>query len=98
MPSPLNGLTNPAASPATTKVGPTRGVTDPPVGSRPPVGAQVAVSGDSPHRAGAVSQNTSIRRDVLTCFQPWNVVRSPTPTFTVPSPTRHIHPYPGNWL
>ena len=42
MPSPLNGFTKPAASPVTTKVGPTRGRTDPPVGRRPPVGAQVS--------------------------------------------------------
>ena len=98
MPSPLNGFTNPAASPATTNVGPTRGVTDPPVGRRPPVGAPVAVSGERPQRAGAVSQNASIRCDVLTFFQPWKVESRPTPTLTVPSPTGNIHPYPGKWL
>src|SRR4051812_37964377 len=98
MPSPLNGFTKPAASPATMNVGPTRGCTDPPVGRRPPVGGPVAVSGDSPQRAGAVSQKASIRWVVFTSFQPANVDRSPTPTFTVPSPTGNIHPYPGKWL
>ena len=38
MPSPLNGFTEPAASPTTSHVGPMLGVTDPPVGSFPPVG------------------------------------------------------------
>src|SRR3954453_19257221 len=95
MPSPLNGFTNPAASPVTTNVGPTRGVTDPPVGNRPPVGGPHDVSGVMPHRAGATSQNVSIRCDVLMSFQPENVESRPTPTFTVPSPTGKIHPYPG---
>jgi len=48
MPSPLNGLTVPAASPTITQLGPTFGVTEPPIGSRPPVGSQVAVSGEMP--------------------------------------------------
>ena len=38
MPSPLNGLTVPAASPTTRWVGPTLGPTEPPMGSRPLVG------------------------------------------------------------
>src|SRR5262245_8910425 len=97
MPSPLNGLTEPAASPTTRNVGPTRGVTDPPVGRRPPVGAQVAVSGEMPQLGGAVSQNASIRWDVLMPFQPEKVESRPTPTLTVPSPTGKIHPYPGKW-
>src|SRR6185503_9011394 len=98
MPSPLNGFTLPAASPATTKLGPTAGCTDVPVGSLPPVGAHVAVSGPIPQRAGAVSQNASIRWEVLTSFQPRKVESRPTPTLTVPSPTGNIHPYPGKWL
>src|SRR5581483_10029161 len=98
MPSPLNGFTEPAASPTTTQVGPTLGTTEPPVGSFPPVGGPQAVAGEIPQRSGAVSQKASIRCDVLTCFQPAKVERSPTPTFTVPSPTGKIHPYPGRWL
>src|SRR3954451_6166327 len=84
IPSPLNGLTQPAASPTTRYVGPTRGCTDAPVGSRPPVGAQVAVSGEIPQYGGAVSQNASINCVVLTFFHPENVDNRPTPTFTVP--------------
>src|SRR6266581_3475097 len=98
MPSPLKGLTEPAASPTTRYVGPTRGVTDPPVGRRPPVGAPVAVSREIPHRDGAVAQNASIRWVVFTFLQPVNVDSRPTPTFTVPSPTGNIHPYPGKWF
>ena len=56
------------------------------------MGAQVAVSGEIPHRAGAVAQNASIRWEVLTFFQPVNVESRPTPTLTVPSPTGKIHP------
>ncbi len=59
MPSPLNGLTAPAASPTVHHVGPTFGNTDRPVGSLPPVGGPHDVSGPIPHRAGAVSQNAS---------------------------------------
>src|SRR5947209_19958163 len=98
MPSPLNGLTVPAASPTTSHVGPTCGTTDAPVGSLPPVGAPVAVSGAMPQRAGAVAQNASISCDVLTSFHPLNVDSSPQPTLIVPSPTGKIHPYPGRWL
>jgi hypothetical protein len=46
MPSPLNGLIDPAASPTTIQVGPSFGSIDPPMGSRPPVGTEVAVSGE----------------------------------------------------
>ena len=35
---------------------------------------------------------------MFTDFQPRNVDSSPTPTFTVPSPTGKTHPYPGRWL
>src|SRR6188472_2724111 len=98
MPSPLNGLTDPAASPTTRYVGPTRGSTEPPVGRRPPVGGPVAVSGEIPHRSGAVAQNASIRCEVLMSFQPRKVERRPTPTLIVPSPTGKIHPYPGKWF
>src|SRR5437763_10533811 len=98
MPSPLNGLTEPAASPTTNHVGPMLGVTDPPVGSFPPVGGPHDVAGEIPHRAGAVSTKASISTLVLIDFHPENVDRSPTPTFTVPSPTGKIHPYPGRWL
>ena len=48
MPSPLNGLIEPAASPTTIHVGPTLGSTEPPMGRRPPVGTEVAVSAEMP--------------------------------------------------
>ena len=98
MPSPLNGFTDPAASPTTSHVGPMLGVTEPPVGSLPPVGAPHDVSGEMPQRAGAVSTNASISMLVLIDFHPANVDSRPTPTFTVPSPTGKIQPYPGRWL
>src|ERR1700712_4747567 len=98
MPSPLNGLIDPPASPTTRYVGPAWGPTEPPVGSRPPVGGPHDVSGEIPHLAGAVATNASMRWDVLTSFHPWKVESSPTPTFTVPSPPGKIHPYPGRRL
>src|SRR5882757_796543 len=98
MPSPLNGLTAPAASPTDNQPGPTGGCTESPVGSFPPVGAPHDVSGEISHDAGAVSQNASIKWLVLTSLKPEKVERRPTPTFTVPSPTGKIQPYPGRWL
>ena len=95
MPSPLNGFTEPAASPTTNQVGPMFGVTEPPVGSFPPVGGPHDDSGEMPQRAGAVSTNASMSVLVLIDFHPVNVDSSPTPTFTVPSPTGKIQPYPG---
>src|SRR5437016_1244323 len=56
------------------------------------------VSGRMSQRAGAVATNASMRRLVFTDFHPANVDSSPTPTFTVPSPTGNTHPYPGRWL
>ena len=50
MPSPLNGLIEPAASPTTSHVGPTFGSIEPPIGSRPPVGIADAA------RRGQISQ------------------------------------------
>src|SRR3954452_413120 len=98
MPSPLNGFTDPSASPAVSHVGPTEGLTEKPVGSFPPVGAPQEVSREIPQRFGAVSQNASMRCEVLMSFHPENVDRRPTPTFTVPSPTGKIHAYPGSAL
>ena len=93
MPSPLNGFTEPGRVADDDERRPdARCAPSRPVGSRPPVGAHVAVSGEMPHDAGAVAQNASIRRDVLIDFQPVNVESRPTPTFTVPSPTGKIHP------
>ena len=92
MPSPLNGLIVPAASPTTSHVGPTIGDTDPPIGSRPPVGGPVAPSGLMPQYAGAVAANSSIKCEVLTDFQSRNVDSSPMPTLIVPSPTGKIQP------
>ncbi|CAB5027339.1 unannotated protein [freshwater metagenome] len=45
MPSPLNGLIEPAASPAMSQFGPTFGPTEPPMGRRPPVGGATGDSG-----------------------------------------------------
>src|SRR5581483_10473767 len=98
MPSPLNGLMVPAASPTTIHVGPTTGVTEPPMGRRPPVGAPVDPSGVMPQYAGAVAANSFIRCDVLTLFQSRNVDSRPMPTLIVPSPTGKIQPYPGSEL
>src|SRR5438445_13435820 len=92
MPSPLNGLMAPAASPTTSHVGPTRGPTEKPIGSRPPVGAPHDVSGEMPHDAGACSTKASIRCEVLTAFHWLKVERSPMPTFTRPSPSGKIQP------
>ncbi len=92
MPSPLNGLIDPAASPTITWLGPTLGPTDPAIGRRPPVGGPQEPSGRRPQRAGAVAAHSSIRWDVLTSFQPLYVESSPMPTFTVPSPTGKIQP------
>ena len=74
------------------------GVTEPPVGSFPPVGGPQDVSGEMPQRAGAVAMKASINLVVLTVLNPVKVSRRPTPTFTVPSPTGKIHPYPGKWF
>src|SRR4051812_49980952 len=51
-----------------------------------------------PHDSGAHSTNASISLVVLTCFHWLKVDRRPTPTFTRPSPTGKIHPYPGSTL
>ena len=53
MPSPLNGLMAPAASPVVSHVGPNEGPTDRPMGSLPPVGGPSDVSGEISHEAGA---------------------------------------------
>jgi hypothetical protein len=96
MPSPLNGLTAPAASPITTNVGPALGPTDPAIGRRPPVGACSGDSGSMSQNAGAVAAHSVMRCEVLTDFQPLNVDSRPMPTLMVPSPTGKIHPYPGS--
>ena len=92
MPSPLNGLMAPEASPATSQVGPAEGCTEPPIGSRPPVAGPTAVSGRSSQLGGAMATKASIRCEVLTDFHPLKVDSSPTPTLTVPSPTGKIQP------
>ncbi len=68
MPSPLKGLTEPAASPTTRKVGPALGPTEPAMGRRPPVGAPSWLSGLISQWAGAVAANSAIRWEVLTCL------------------------------
>src|SRR5205085_7604678 len=98
MPSPLKGLIAPPASPVMRNVGPTRGPTDRPIGRRPPVGGPHEVSGAMPHDAGAHATKSSISLEVLTAFHWLKVESSPTPTFTRPSPTGKIQPYPGRTL
>src|SRR4029078_5072781 len=87
-----------AACQGTSVLGRTLGTPEPPVGSLPPVGGPHDVSGEMPHRAGAVSTNASINVLVLMSFHPVSVDSRTTPTFTVPSPTGKIQPYPGRWL
>ena len=93
MPSPLNGFTEPAASPTTSQVGPMFG-RDRSAGRQLPAGGRRRTTspGEMPQRAGAVSTNASISVLVLIDFHPENVDSSPTPTFTVPSPTGKIQP------
>src|SRR5947208_13903798 len=98
MPSPLKGLMAPPASPVTRYVGPARGPTERPMGRRPPVAGPHDVSGEMPHEAGAYSTNDSMRWVVLTAFHWLKVESRPTPTFTRPSPTGKIQPYPGSTL
>jgi len=92
MPSPLNGLMTPDASPTHSTLGPMRGTTDRPIGSLPPVAGPQAVSGEIPHDLGAKSTKASIRRLVLTPFQRPSTDSRPTPTFTRPSPRGKIQP------
>ena len=92
MPSPLNGLIEPAASPTTIQVGPTLGSTEPPIGSRPPVGTEVAVSGEMPQWSAAVAANSSRMWVVLTDLKSRNVDSSPMPTLISPSPSGKIQP------
>src|SRR5690348_3665804 len=98
MPSPLNGLIVPPASPVTSHVGPAWGPTDMPIGRRPPVGGPQAVSGLMSHEGGAYSEKLCSRWVVLTAFHWLNVESSPIPTLMRPSPTGKIHPYPGRTL
>ena len=46
MPSPLNGFMAPDASPTSTQLGPTTGPTENAIGSLPPLGFVMAVSGE----------------------------------------------------
>src|SRR5580698_11504730 len=95
MPSPLNGLTVPAASPMTSTLGPMRGRTDRPMGSFPPVGGPHSVDVDSSHDFGAQSMKASMSWVVLAPFQRPSTDSRPTPAFTRPSPMGNTQPYPG---
>ena len=68
------------------------------MGSRPPVGAQVAVSGEIPQRAGAVAQKASISWVVLTSFQPVKVDSRPDADVDRAVANREHPPIPGKWL
>src|SRR5579862_2488028 len=95
MPSPLNGLIEPAASPMASTLGPIRGRTDRPMGSFPPVGGPHSVVSDRPHDAGAHSRKAFMSWVVLAPFQRPSTERMPTPAFTRPSPMGNTQPYPG---
>src|SRR5665213_4467980 len=90
MPSPLNGLMVPAASPTTSVVAPTRGPTASPIGSLPPVGGPRQVAGESSHSLGAHATKCSMRVAVLTPFHRRSVESRPTPTFTRPVSYTHL--------
>ncbi len=93
MPSPLNGLMAPMASPVPSQVGPHMGPTASPMGRRPPVGGPHDVPGEMPHAAHwGESTKASISLVVFTSFHWLKVDSKPIPTFTRPSPTGKIHP------
>ena len=92
MPSPLNGLIEPAASPIAIHVGPDFGLIEPAIGRRPPVASPTIASGSMPQCAGAVAAHSCIRWLVLMSRQPRNVESSPMPTLMVPSPHGKIQP------
>ena len=92
MPSPLNGFTDPAASPTSTQVGPDPGDTEPP-GGQLAAGGRAAgrVGGDAPAGGRGLAERLH-QLLVFMSFQPAKVDRSPTPTLMVPSPTGKIQP------
>ena len=92
MPSPLNGLIEPAASPIAIQVGPDFGWIDPAIGRRPPVASPSMASGSMPQCAGAVAAHSCMRCEVLISRQPRKVDSSPMPTLMVPSPHGKIQP------
>ena len=92
MPSPLNGLTLPAASPMTRYVGPAFGPTEPPIGMRPLVALHSGWSVSISHRSATWWAYASSRCVVLTLLKSRNVDSRPTPMLTVPSPTGKIQP------
>ena len=95
MPSPLNGLMEPAASPMAIQVGPLFGWMEPAMGRRPPVASPSMASGSIPQCSGAVAAHSFMRYEVLMSRQPRKVESSPMPTLMVPSPHGKIQPYPG---
>src|SRR6478752_6674631 len=96
MPSPLNGLIEPAASPTTIHVGPTFGLIEPPIGRRPPVGGAIGDSGSICQCSGSVCAHSVMRWLVFTDLKSRNVDSSPMPTLIEPLPTGKIQPYPGS--
>ncbi len=71
-------------------MGPHFDTVDSPMGRRPPVAGPHEFSGRSSHDEGALLIKTSIILDVFTPFHLPEVVISPTPTFTRPSPRGNI--------
>src|SRR3972149_11193540 len=108
MPSPLNGLMAPAASPTRTQFRPTNGPTENDIGSLPPRDSSSWLSAVTSQCGGAETTMASMSVVVLRSFQRWNVDRTPTPMLIVPSPMGNTQPYPGtvcpaaswrfNWL
>ena len=92
IPSPLNGLIMPAASPTTSMPGTASGRRFIAVGSGPDATGPSAFSSVIPHAGGrpATKASNTLRADVLRKSR--NVLRSPAPTFSTPSPAKKIQP------
>jgi hypothetical protein len=55
----------------------------------------VGASGSIPQRSDTAAANSASRCEVLTEVNSRIVDRTPTPTFTVPSPSGNTQPYPA---
>src|SRR3954447_10986185 len=96
MPSPLNGLTAPAASPTSKRPGTACGVRFSPIGNGPERTRPSAVSSPMPHSGGSIRANASNRCCAETSLKFANVLRSPAPGLPRPPATGNSQPYPGS--
>ena len=92
MPSPLNGLTSPAASPTTSMPGVAGGVREKPIGSGPDSTRPSAEVSLTFHSAGSIRQNASNTRCADRSLKSRNVFSSPAPTLIEPSASGNSHP------